>query len=147
MKNLRPRLVELFQKGYCTPLISQIAKEVGEASTTIHYNVKQMEKDGTIKAYKAVFDNKKIDRGFCVFLLVDFASDVDVEKFAKKLISYPQVESIDLIHEEWELLIKIRAKDMDEYYEFTKKIFPVGTVDNMTALNSVKQLKSEFVEA
>ena len=70
MKNIKPRLIKLFKKGFCTPQIAKIAKEIREPSTTIHYNIKKLEKEGAIKTYKAVFDYKKIDEGFCVFLFV-----------------------------------------------------------------------------
>jgi len=32
MKDIRPRLIELLRKGYCTPQISVLAKKLGEAS-------------------------------------------------------------------------------------------------------------------
>ena len=67
MKNIRSKLVELFKSGYCTPQISQLAKKLKEPSTTLHYNIKQMEKEGAIRTYKAVFDYKKIDQGFYRF--------------------------------------------------------------------------------
>ena len=64
MKDIRPKLVELFKSGYCTPQIARVAKKLGEPSTTIHYNVKKLEAEGAIKAYKAVFDYKQINSGF-----------------------------------------------------------------------------------
>ena len=50
MKDIRPKLVELFKSGYCTPQIARVAKKLGEPSTTIHYNVKKLEAEGAIKA-------------------------------------------------------------------------------------------------
>ena len=61
MKDVRKKLVALFRSGYCTPQISKIAKKIKEASTTLHYNIKKLEKEGAIKTYKAVFDYKKIN--------------------------------------------------------------------------------------
>ncbi len=54
MKNLKPKLAELFSRGFCTPQIARLARKLGEPSTTLHYNIRQMEKEGLIKTYKAV---------------------------------------------------------------------------------------------
>ncbi|MEK6963478.1 MAG: hypothetical protein AABX70_03565 [Nanoarchaeota archaeon] len=64
MKDITPKIVELFHQGYATPQIARIAKKLGQPATTIHYNIKKLEKEA-IKAYKAVFDYKKIGQGFC----------------------------------------------------------------------------------
>lgn len=66
MKDIKPRLIELFKEGYCTPQIARIAKRLKEPSTTIHYNIKKLEKEGAIKSYKAVFDYKKLMRGIAL---------------------------------------------------------------------------------
>ena len=39
MKDIQPKLIELFKEGNCTPQISVIAKKLKEPSTTIHYNI------------------------------------------------------------------------------------------------------------
>jgi len=74
MKDIKPKLIRLFKEGYCTPQIARIARAISEPSTTIHYNIKKLESDGAIKTYKAVFDHRKIDEGFSVFILVALSS-------------------------------------------------------------------------
>jgi len=88
MKNIKPRLIELLKEGNCTPQISVIAKELQEPSTTIHYNVKQLEQEGAIKSYKAVFDYKKIDEGFCTYIFVNLSQEEygNPERVAKEII-------------------------------------------------------------
>ena len=49
MKDIRPKLIELFKTGYCAPQIARIAKKLGEPSTTIHYNVKKLEEEGFVQ--------------------------------------------------------------------------------------------------
>jgi len=84
MKDIRSKLIRLFKEGYCTPQIGKIAREIDEPSTTIHYNVKKLESEGAIKAYKAVFDYRKIGEGFCAFVLIALSSDefADPERIA-----------------------------------------------------------------
>jgi DNA-binding Lrp family transcriptional regulator len=147
MKNIRPRLIKLFKEGYCTPQIAKIAKEIKEPSTTIHYNIKKLEKEGTIKTYKAVFDYKKIDEGFCVYLFVKLTAKAGAypDRIVGELARYEEVESADLLAGEWDMVLKVRTKDQDEFYDVLKSILAREGVEKTTSLISLKQVKTEFV--
>ncbi len=148
MKDIKPRLIELLQEDYCTPKISKIAKEISEASSTIHYNINKLEEEGKIINYKAVFDHKKIDQGFCAFTLINLAPEEygDPEEIARELAKFDRIESVDIVTGDWELILKVRAKDMDKYYNFVKSVISREGVINIQTLSSLKQVKSEFVE-
>jgi len=147
MKDIRNQLIKLLKKGYCTPQISSLAKTLKIPSTTIHYNIKQLEKDGIIKNYSAVLNHKKAGQEFCSFILISLDSSEygDPEKLAKELANYEEVESVDICTGDWELIIKVRTKDIDEYYEFAKKVFSKKGIRKIKSLNSLKQIKSEFI--
>jgi Lrp/AsnC family transcriptional regulator, leucine-responsive regulatory protein len=147
MKNIKSKLVKLFQSGYCTPQIARVAKKTHEPSTTIHYNIKKLEKEGTIKAYKAVFDYKKIDQGFCAFVLLTLSPDEygDPERIAKNLAKHDEIESVDIITGDWEMILKVRVKDMDAYYDLIKRVISRKGVTKIKTLNSMNQIKTEFV--
>ena len=149
MKDIQPKLIKLFKEGYCTPQIGRIAKEIDEPSTTIHYNVKRLEQEGKIHIYKAVFDYEKIDEGFCVFVLVALSSDEfgDPERIANNLAKHSEVESVDIIAGDWELIIKIRTRDQDEYFRFLKSVISKEKgIENTNSIISLKQIKTEFVQ-
>ena len=147
MKNIGPKLVKLLKEGYCTPQISRIAKKLSEPSTTLHYNIKKLEKEGTVKSYKAVFDYKKIDEGFCAFVLINLVPEeyADPDKIAKELAKHPEIESVDIITGDWELMLKIRVKDQDAYYNIVKTVLSRKGIAKIKTLTSLKQLKTEFV--
>lgn len=150
MKNIRPELIRLFKEGYCTPQISRIAKFTKEPTTTIYYNIKKLEKEGAIRTYKAVFDNRKIEEGFTVFILVALSSSEfsDPERAARDLAKHREVESVDILAGDWELLLKIRTKDQDAYFEFLKTVISKEQgVENTNSIISLKEIKSEFVTA
>ena len=148
MKDIAPRLIELFKKGYCTPQIARIAKELKEPSTTIHYNIKKLEKEDAVKSYKAVFDYKKINEGFCTFVLISLSPDEygNPEKVGKELAKHPEVESVDICTGDWEIVLKVRVKDQDAYYNLVKNVISRKGVEKIKSLLSMKQLKTEFVE-
>ena len=141
MKNIKPKLIKLFKEGYCTPQIARIAKKINEPSTTIHYNIKSLEKEGTIKTYKAVFDYKKIDEGFCAYVLINNKG----YEGAKTLAKYKEVESVDLITGDWELIAKVRTKDQDEFNDFLYNLLYKEKFSKTLSLVSLKQFKTEFV--
>jgi Lrp/AsnC family transcriptional regulator, leucine-responsive regulatory protein len=148
MKNIQPKLIKLFRKGYCTPQIGRIAKKLKEPSTTIHYNTKKLEKDGVVKAYKAVFDYKKIEQGFCTFVLINLSPDEygDPERIAKDLAKHNEIESVDICTGDCEIIVKVRVKDQDEYYNFVKNVISRKGVIKIKSLLSFKQVKTEFIQ-
>ena len=147
MKNIRPKLIELFKEGYCTPQIARISKEIREPSTTIHYNIKKLEKEGAIKTYKAVFNYKKINEGFCVYLFIKLTSNAGAhpDRIISELAGYKEVESADTLAGEWDIILKVRTEDQDSFYEMLKSILAREGVEKTTSLISLKQVKTEFV--
>jgi DNA-binding Lrp family transcriptional regulator len=148
MKDIKPKLIELFKEGNCTPQISVIAKKLKEPSTTIHYNIKRLEQEGAIKAYKAVFDYKKINEGHCSYIFVNLSQEDygNPEKIAKEIAKDTRVESIDVCTGEHELLIKLRTKDIDEYYLTMKDWIQRYKFTKTTSVTSLHQIKSEFIK-
>jgi Lrp/AsnC family transcriptional regulator, leucine-responsive regulatory protein len=147
MKNLSPGIIALLKRGSCTPKISAIARRTKEPGATIHYNIRKLEKDRSIIGYKAVFDHKRIGEGFCSYVLINLSPDEygDPDRVGMELAKHPEVESVDIITGDWELVLKIRTKDQDAYYEFVKKVISRKGVTRIKTLISLKQLKSEFM--
>jgi DNA-binding Lrp family transcriptional regulator len=148
MKNIAPKLIKLFKSGYCTPQIARIAKKLKEPATTIHYNIKKLEHNKILLAYKAVLDYKKVDEGFSAFVLLNLSPDEygNPERIGKELCKHDEIESVDIITGDWEMLIKVRTKSQDSYYEFVKNVISRKGVIKIKTLTSLKQLKTEFVD-
>jgi DNA-binding Lrp family transcriptional regulator len=148
MKNIEPKIIDVLKEGNCTPLISQIAKKMKEPSTTIHYNIKKLEKEGAIKTYKAVFDYKKINEGHCTYVFINLNQEdySDPEHVGKEIAKDERVESIDVCTGEYELIVKLRTKDIDEYYETIKAWVKKYSFRRTISMTSLKQIKTEFVK-
>lgn len=152
MKNIKPELVRLFKQGYCTPQISRIAKAIDEPSTTIHYNIKKLEKEGTIRTYKAVFDYTKIEEGFCAYVLIN-VSPLEYEhnwskyetQIVRELAKHKEVESLDIITGEWDMILKIRTRDQSDFYDFLGKVVNRVAIQKSVSLVSLRQVKSDFI--
>jgi len=148
MKNIKLKLISLLKEGYCSPQIISIAKKIKEPSTTLHYNIKKLEGEKVIKAYKAVFDYKKIGEGHCTYVMINLVPDKygNPEEVAKKIAEDERVESVDIVTGDYELLIKLRTKDIDEYYEWAKLAIKKYGFSKTISITSLKQIKTEFVK-
>ncbi|HLD72519.1 MAG TPA: Lrp/AsnC family transcriptional regulator [Candidatus Nanoarchaeia archaeon] len=148
MKDLRPKLVELFKGGYCTPQIAKLAKRLKEPSTTLHYNIKKLEREGAIKSYKAVFDYQKVNQSFCTYALINLSPDEygNPERIGKELAKLSEIESVDIVTGDWEIVIKVRTKDQNEYFNLIKNVISRKGIIKIKTLSTLKQLKTEFVE-
>ena len=70
----------------------------------------------------------------------------DPETIAKQLAKDSRVESVDICTGDYEIIMKLRNKDIDEYYEFMKHIIKKHKFRKSVSMTSLKQIKTEFVE-
>ncbi|MDH5375463.1 MAG: Lrp/AsnC family transcriptional regulator [Candidatus Bathyarchaeota archaeon] len=108
--------------------------------------MRSLEKEGAIKTYDAVFDYKKINERFCAFILVSSSlrEHPDPGNVAEVLARHKEVESIDLVTEEWGLVIRVRTKDQDQYFNFLRNVLSRKGIQRTVSLTSLKQVKNEF---
>ncbi|MFH1915906.1 MAG: Lrp/AsnC family transcriptional regulator [Nanoarchaeota archaeon] len=147
MKDITTKLIPLLKEGYCAPQIAQLAKKIKQPASTIHYNIKKLEKEGKIRRYRAVFNHNKIGQGMTVFVLINLSPDEygNPERIANDLSKHPEIESINIITGDWELALKIRVKDQEEYYSFVKNVISRKGIIKISSLITLKEVKSEFI--
>ena len=74
-----------------------------------------------------------------------FLRDMDPERIGKDLAKHPEIESVDICTGDWEMVLKVRAKDQDAYYSLIKNVIQRKGVTKIKSLTSLKQMKTEFV--
>lgn len=151
MKNIEEELVRELRSGGCVPAITKLARKLNHPGSTIHFNIRKMEKEGKILAYKAVLSNEKVGAGFTGFALVKLSAEAYEKlslttEIAKRIARHPQVESVDVLTGEWELIVKIRAKDQKEYFTAVQRCIGGKGIAKVNSLISLEQFKSEYVE-
>lgn len=109
----------------CRLSAKEIAQEIGSPTTTVYAKIKRMEKLGVIKGYNALINPKAIGKGAAAFILASFAySNPKLEtllsqrEVAKEISSFPEVQEVHIISGDWDLLIKVRAEDVDAIGRF-----------------------------
>jgi len=61
------------------------------------------------------------------------------ERIADNLAKYREVESVDVVAGKWGLVLKIRTKGQDKFYDFLKK--RVSKENGIVKINSIISLK------
>ncbi len=102
----------------------QIARRTRIPITTVHNRIKKLEKEGVIKGYTVILDNKKIGKPLAAYILitVDYKLLKKLKRsqyeLAQQLLKHPSVESSAMITGAADIIIKIRCSSVDELNEF-----------------------------
>ena len=115
---LDTQILELLQEpGYVSPEISKIAKRLGKAITTIHARMKRLEEKKILQGFKPIFFQSGTH--IVAFMLAKIAPGTDPNDIGVRLAKIPQIEEVYFVTGEWYFLIKIRVKDIGEYYHIS----------------------------
>jgi Lrp/AsnC family leucine-responsive transcriptional regulator len=103
----------------------QIAKKINAPMTTVFAKIKRMEELGVIKEYRAIVAPEKLSAGTAAFILASVsyrakADDVPVSQrvVAEEIARFPEVQEVHIITGDWDLLVKLRAENVDAVGKF-----------------------------
>jgi DNA-binding Lrp family transcriptional regulator len=103
----------------------QVAKRVNAPITTVFAKTKRMEELGIIREYRAIVAPEKLDAGTAAFILASVsyrtkADDVPISQrvVAEEIARFPEVQEVHIITGDWDLLIKLRAENVDSIGKF-----------------------------
>ena len=109
----------------CKLPVTDISSKIGSPTSTIYAKIKRMETSRTIKNYKAVLDAKQLDRGTTAFILASFAyrppgveEPLSQREIAAAVAQFPEVQEVHIITGDWDILIKVKAKDVEAVGQF-----------------------------
>lgn len=103
----------------------EVASQLDMPITTVHSKVRRLEKEGIIKTYRAVLDHKKLQLGATAFIQATFSYRLAGEEkvlsqrdVAREVAKFDEVQEVHIISGDWDLLIKVRAMDVDAIGRF-----------------------------
>ncbi len=103
----------------------QIAKKINAPITTVFAKTKRMEDLGIIKEYRAIVDPQQLSAGTAAFILasVSYRTVVDggpvsQREVAREIARFPEVQEVHIITGDWDLLVKLRAENVDSVGKF-----------------------------
>src|SRR3989338_4332209 len=104
-------------QGDSSRKIHELAKRLRLPRSTVYNRIKRLERDGTIKGYKAVVDAEKVGRPVTAFVNV-ITSGLNQKEVAKHLSALGVVEEVFVVTGPYDLIAKVRLKDNTELGKF-----------------------------
>lgn len=98
--------------------IRQISKKTGIRPSTVHQRLSKLIDNGTIKRFTLDIDERSIGIDLTVFMLISGTLDKYLDK---EIISNRNVVEVSGITGEFDLLMKLKFKDMEEFNRFIIK--------------------------
>lgn len=131
----------------CKQPVRKIAKKLGLRVTTAYDRIRRMEKLGIIKGYKAQIDAKKVGVPGCAFVLVRVSTEgkknTDFE-IVEKVAKFNCVSECHLITGEHEMILKIRADDVNKIGHFLiNEIKPIDGIERTITMVVLETAKEE----
>jgi len=119
MDDLDNSILELLrEKKFVSPNVSALAKSLHKPVTTIHSRVKRLQECGILKGFSPQIE-KMGEKYITAFMLLKTVPGTDTDSLGRKLAKIPEVEEVFFVTGEWYYLIKIKVRDMDEYYKIS----------------------------
>jgi DNA-binding Lrp family transcriptional regulator len=100
----------------------------------VESNIKELEKDGLLKGYKAVIDWEKMDGAYVsaiIELNVVPKAGLGFEEVAKKIMAFREVESVYLMSGVYDLNVVVKGKTLRDVAAFVAK--ELATIDSVTS--------------
>jgi len=107
----------------CRLTAREISARTDLAVTTVFAKIKRLEKMGFIRGYHAVLESTKLDAGTTAFVLISFdykgeEKALSQRKVAKRIAELEDVQEVHIISGAWDILTKIKAKDVNAVGKF-----------------------------
>lgn len=112
----------------------EIATMLDTNEKEVEATIKELEKDGLLKGYKALVDWDKLDGAYVsaiIELNVVPKAGLGFEEVAKKIMKYPEVESVYLMSGVYDLNVVVKGKTLRDIAWFVAK--ELATIDSVTS--------------
>ena len=108
--------------------------------STVHRRLRNLEKQGIIKGYRAIVDYEKTDKPVPVLVFINLAETnkeekyVPVEKIKEELKKINNIyELFDIQGGQWDLIVKARLGKLKDTNQLTEKIRQIQGVEEVSS--------------
>ena len=124
--------------------VKKIAEQVGKGISTIHARIKSMEQKKIITKYSAILDPLLLNRPIMAFIFISLSTKgagkkgvLSQKEFCKEIAQHPYIQGVYLLSGEFDVILKVRAKSVDEMRAFI--------VDYLREMPSIDRTQTPFV--
>jgi DNA-binding Lrp family transcriptional regulator len=132
----RDILRSLQENGRMTNL--ELARAVGLSPTPTLRRVRELERSGAIRGYRAIVDPEAVERAFQVLVWVDLVQGTreTIEAFEQALLEIPDVVEAQRLFGEPDYLLRVAVRDSTEYEQLY--------TNRLAALPGVRKARSQI---
>ena len=132
------KILEVLQ-GDARITTKALADQLNLSTTPVFERVKRLEREGLIKKYVALVDNKKLGLRLIAFISISLTkhSRSYLEKFVNEVEQYPEVMECYHIAGNYDFLLKVVVRSMEVYETFV--------LTKLSTIANLGQVQSSFV--
>lgn len=118
---------------------NELADQIGLSNSACLRRVKILEESGVINRYVAICDAEKLQYPFIIYVYGTFLEeDYKVrERFIFEMKLLPQVSECHLLASDYDFILKVRVKDLEEFHQLKKNYLNKGI--------GIRNIKSDIV--
>jgi Lrp/AsnC family transcriptional regulator for asnA, asnC and gidA len=122
--------------------IQAISKRTAIPIATVHHRIVKLRENGVIKAYTIVINPEVLGRKMVAFVMIKATQKADQAALLYQISKHDLVQEGSMLTGEFDLIFKVRVKDMDELNGFVVKY--LRTIDEVAETRTM--LSYENVE-
>ncbi|ODS87443.1 Lrp/AsnC family transcriptional regulator [Chryseobacterium lacus] len=151
LDNKDKKLLVLLQQD-AKKTTKELASELHLSVTAVFERIKKLEKQKVIEKYVALVDKEKIQKNFIALCHVKLAQHRKeyITQFEREIIEFPEVLECFHVSGDYDYILKICVKDLQEYREFmvTKltSLQHIGSTHSSFTIKEVKRTTGVFLE-
>ena len=128
--------------------LRELAKAIGLPISTVHEKVKRLEREGYIKGYRAILDEKKLGFPITGFIFVSImpssTKGASKKKIAKQIAGLKNFQEVHSLAGDWDFIVKAKAASIQELGSLvSEKISAIPGVGKASASIVFETVKEE----
>jgi Lrp/AsnC family transcriptional regulator for asnA, asnC and gidA len=152
LDDINLKIIDILSKDSSTPFV-EVAKQIGISDATVHIRVRRLVAAGIISKFTLAVDNNLLGYDHLAFVQIKLQSDF-IDEAVSYLSHLEEVLEVHEMHGTFDVLLKIRAKDLDQIRDIVEnkigKLPHILDTELMTVLKTRKEkqivsLKNDIV--
>lgn len=136
------RILYVLSKNSSLPFV-ELAKQIGISDATIHTRVKKLLALGVIKKFTIFVDNNLLGYDHLAFINLKIEKG-KTEETIKNLMEIDEILEIHEIYDKFDLIIKIRSKNLDDMRDIiVNKILSINYIKETELITVLRTRKEE----
>ena len=111
-------ILRLLQEDAKIPA-KEISRRIGSPITTVYSRIKKLEDSGIIAGYRPIIDAGALGKPTTAFIFASItyrtpgnSNPLDQRSIARQVARFPEVQEVHIITGDWDLLIKVKERDV-----------------------------------